>query len=187
MILTMAGLDHSGDPAPMAYMPLLNPYDFLTVFGLAVALYGLQPGKLMSRWLSDEQLRLARYGWEAAAFVLTTIAVVRGVHHFGGVPWNQYALSNSVAVQSSLTIYWAILGLSSMIVGVRRVKRRQWMIGAGLMLVVVAKLLLVDMGNSGTLARIISFLGVGSMLLVVGYFAPAPPKQMESNNDDGDE
>jgi len=186
-ILTMAGLDHSGDPAPMAYMPLLNPYDFLTVFGLAVALYGLQPGKLMSRWLSDEQLRLARYGWEAAAFVLTTIAVVRGVHHFGGVPWNQYALSNSVAVQSSLTIYWATLGLSSMIVGVRRVKRRQWMIGAGLMLVVVVKLLLVDMGNSGTLARIISFLGVGSMLLVVGYFAPAPPKQMESNNDDGDE
>ena len=55
------------------------------------------------------------------------------------------------------------------------------------MLLVVAKLFLVDMGNSGTLARIVSFLGVGAMLLVVGYFAPAPPKQIESNNDEGDE
>ena len=117
------------------------------LFGLAVALYGLQPGKLLSRWLADDQLRLARYAWEGAAFFLTTIAVVRGVHHLGGIAWNQQVLANSVAVQSSLTIYWAILGLGSMIVGVRRVKRRQWMMGAGLMLLVVAKLLLVDMGS----------------------------------------
>lgn len=177
-VLTLAGLDHPGTPALMAYVPLFNPYDFLTVFGLAVALYGLQPGKLMSRWLEEEKLRLAKYGWGAVAFFLTTIAVVRAVHHLGGVPWSQNALSNSVTVQSSLTIYWAILGLGSMIVGVRRVNRHQWMIGAGLMLLVVVKLWLVDMGNSGTLARIISFLGVGMMLLVVGYFAPAPPKQV---------
>ena len=184
IVLAMAGLNGPGDPAPMPYIPLFNPYDFLTMFGLAVALYGLLPGKLMSRWLADEQLRLARFAWEAAAFFLTTIAVVRGVHHFGGIAWNEHALASSVAVQSSLTIYWAILGLGSMIVGVRRVKRRQWMIGAGLMLLVVAKLMFVDMGSSGTLARVISFLGVGIMLLVVGYFAPAPPKQIDSEQGD---
>ena len=171
----------------MSYFPLFNPYDFLTLFGLGVALYGLQPGKLMSRWLDDDKLRIANYCWEAAAFILTTIAVVRAVHHIGGVPWSQHSLSNSVIVQSSLTIYWAVLGLSSMITGVRRINRRRWMMGAGLMLLVVAKLLLIDMGNSGTLARIVSFLGVGTMLLVVGYFAPAPPKQIDSSSDDGDE
>jgi len=186
-VLTLAGLDHPGDPAPLSYVPLFNPYDFLTLFGLGVALYGLQPGKLMSRWLDADKLRIAKYGWEAAAFFLTTIAVVRAVHHFGGVPWNQHSLANSVTVQSSLTIYWAILGLGSMITGVRGINRRRWMLGAGLMLLVVAKLLLIDMGNSGTLARIVSFLGVGTMLLVVGYFAPAPPKQIASKTDEGDE
>ena len=181
-ILAMAGLDHPGDPAPLPYIPLLNPYDFLTAFGLAVALYGIRPGKLMSRWLADDQLRIARLAWEAAAFFLTTIAVVRAVHHIGGVPWSQHALANSVTVQSSLTIYWAILGLGSMITGVRRINRRRWMMGGGLMLLVLAKLLLVDMGNSGTLAGIISFLSVGTMLLVVGYFAPAPPKQIDDES-----
>lgn len=74
-----------------------------------------------------------------------------------------------------------------MITGVRGVNRRRWMLGAGLMLLVVAKLLLIDMGNSGTLARIVSFLGVGAMLLVVGYFAPAPPKPSTGKDDEGDE
>jgi uncharacterized membrane protein len=54
------------------------------------------------------------------------------------------------------------------------------MSGAGLMIVVVLKLFLVDLGNTGTVARIISFLGVGVMLLVVGYFSPVPPRKSES-------
>ena len=44
------------------------------------------------------------------------------------------------------------------------------------MVIVVAKLFLVDLGNTGTLARVVSFLGVGLLLLVVGYFAPVPPR-----------
>ena len=35
---------------------------------------------------------------------------------------------------------------------------------------------LVDLGKTGTVARIISFLGVGGLLMVVGYFAPRPPR-----------
>jgi len=42
---------------------------------------------------------------------------------------------------------------------------------------VVIKLFIIDLGNTGTVARIISFLGVGALLLVVGYYAPAPPRQ----------
>jgi uncharacterized membrane protein len=44
------------------------------------------------------------------------------------------------------------------------------------MTVVVAKLFLVDLGNAGTLGRVVSFLGVGVLLLIVGYFAPVPPR-----------
>ena len=42
--------------------------------------------------------------------------------------------------------------------------------------VVVVKLFLVELGDSGSLTRIVSFLGVGLLLLVVGYFAPVPPR-----------
>ena len=116
-------------------------------------------------------------GWAVAAFMLSTIAVIRGVHNLGDIEWRHFGLMRTVAVQSSLSIYWAILGLGGMVWGARRANRPVWMIGTGLMALVVVKLFLIDLGNTGTVARIISFLGVGAMLLVVGYFAPAPPRQ----------
>ena len=41
--------------------------------------------------------------------------------------------------------------------------------------VVVGKLFLLDLANSGTVARIVSFLGVGGLLMIIGYVAPVPP------------
>ncbi|RQW89044.1 MAG: DUF2339 domain-containing protein, partial [Geobacter sp.] len=32
---------------------------------------------------------------------------------------------------------------------------------------------------TGTVARIVSFVGVGILLLVIGYFSPAPPQIRE--------
>ena len=76
----------------------------------------------------------------------------------------------------ALSIVWGIAGLAAMIVGARSRRRGVWLVGAALMSVVVAKLFLVDLGNTATLARVVSFLGVGVLLLVVGYFAPVPPR-----------
>jgi uncharacterized membrane protein len=53
-----------------------------------------------------------------------------------------------------------------------------WLIGAALIALVVAKLIFVELSNRGGLARIVSFIGVGVLLLVVGYFAPLPPKRL---------
>jgi uncharacterized membrane protein len=43
----------------------------------------------------------------------------------------------------------------------------------------MGKLFLLDLANSGTVARIVSFLGVGVLLLVIGYTAPVPPGDTE--------
>jgi uncharacterized membrane protein len=48
---------------------------------------------------------------------------------------------------------------------------------------VVGKLFLVDLSNTGTVARIVSFVGVGVMLLVIGYAAPVPPGAKEADSD----
>jgi uncharacterized membrane protein len=50
-----------------------------------------------------------------------------------------------------------------------------WIGGAGLLAVVVLKLLLVDLSGIGTVARIVSFMGVGGLMLLIGYLAPLPP------------
>jgi uncharacterized membrane protein len=172
-VVLVAGfcIDNPGNPAPLPYIPLLNPLDLLSIVAVALAWYGLR----QQAFLQSPQAWLA-----GTAFVLSTIAVVRVVYHTSELAWRANALMNSVGVQSTLSIYWAILGLGSMILGTRRANRSIWMSGAGLMIVVVLKLFLVDLGNTGTVARIISFHGVGVMLLVVGYFSPVPPRTSES-------
>ena len=177
LAVAAAGIDDPGNPLPLPYIPILNPFDVLTIVGLGVALHLIVTLKASSEWLNQEQFRLATILWSLAVFALSTIAVVRGVHHLGGVPWQQRVLASSVSVQSALSIYWAMLGFGGMIWGARHQNRWIWIAGTGLMALVVIKLFIIDLGNTGTVARIISFLGVGALLLVVGYYAPAPPRQ----------
>jgi uncharacterized membrane protein len=51
-----------------------------------------------------------------------------------------------------------------------------WMTGAGLMAAVVLKLFFIDLSNVGGVERIVSFIGVGLLMLVIGYFSPVPPR-----------
>ena len=79
-------------------------------------------------------------------------------------------------MQASLSIFWGVLGFAAMTVAARKSWRYVWIVGAALMIVVVAKLFLVDLSKIGTVARIASFLTVGALLLITGYLAPLPPR-----------
>ncbi len=68
------------------------------------------------------------------------------------------------------------MALALMIGGHMRSNRQLWLGGAALIGVVVIKLFFVELSNRGGMERIVSFIGVGILLLVVGYFAPLPPK-----------
>ena len=107
---------------------------------------------------------------------LLTMAVARAVHHWTGVPFDLEVLAESVAFQTSLSMVWSMTGLLGMVLGARSGRREIWIGGALLMAVVVVKLFLVELDNTGTVGRVVSFLGVGVLLLIVGYFAPVPPR-----------
>jgi uncharacterized membrane protein len=175
IIMAWLSLVFPGDPAPFSYIPILNP------LGLGMVLAGLT-AFLAMRWVQsgavkdDRWQRLPLAVFAPAFFVMTTAAIIRAVHHQAGVPWDFDALFDSVQVQTALSVYWGLLGFTCMIAGARKARRAVWLIGAGLMALVVVKLFLVDLGNSGTVERIVSFIGTGVLLLVVGYFAPVPPK-----------
>ena len=66
-----------------------------------------------------------------------------------------------------------------MVSGNRAADRTRWLVGASIMAVVVLKLFFVELGNSGGIERIVSFIVVGLLLLLVGWYAPVPPKDRD--------
>jgi uncharacterized membrane protein len=180
VLLTLLAIADPGDPAPLPYIPVLNPFDLAMLFSVLTVARVLQMSQKTSRvavgWLPGELLMPEKMLLAAAFSIMTTCALVRGVHHYTGVPWNGEALFDSIIVQTALSVYWGLLGFIGMIWGARSSRRSFWLTGVGFMVLVVIKLFIVDLGNTGTVARIISFIAIGGLLLVVGYFAPAPPK-----------
>nr|WP_315412203.1 DUF2339 domain-containing protein [uncultured Pseudomonas sp.] len=165
-----------GTANPLPYVPLLNPLDL----GLLFALLGVY---LWSRSAAPQRGPRAELIAQGVAgvslFAFFTALVMRTAHHWGGVPFHLDALLASMLVQAGLSIVWTLIALGLMIGGHLRHRREVWLIGAVLIAVVVAKLFFVELSNRGGLARIVSFIGVGGLLLVVGYFAPLPPKRAE--------
>ncbi|MCY1535798.1 hypothetical protein D9M68_712190 [compost metagenome] len=173
----LANIASDGGAEPLPYLPLLNPLEL----GLLIALLAI------FQWLRSalphlglEQVvrgQSAQLLAGISLFALLTATVLRTAHHWGGVPYQLDALFESMLVQAGLSIVWTLIALPLMIVGHLRARRELWLVGAALIGVVVAKLFFVELGNQGGLERIVSFIGVGVLLLIVGYFAPLPPRQ----------
>lgn len=182
--LCVAGLNlgTDGDPGPLAYLPLANPVDIASAFALLNGWQWMLALKTDAAVLDAAGLRRAQVLLGLVAFAISTIALLRGVHHLGEVPWDAQSLFDSVLVQAALSVYWGLLAFAGMIAGARSARRWLWLAGAVLMGAVVLKLFVIDLGNTGTVARIVSFIATGALLLVVGYFAPAPPRQTESQH-----
>lgn len=175
----LANAFSAGDAEPLAYLPLLNPLELGLLLGLG-ALYLWARFALVESGLSSPRApHLLQAVAGLSLFALLTVMVMRTAHHWGGVPWHSAALFDSMLVQAGLSIVWTLIALALMLFGHLRVRRELWLVGAALIAVVVAKLLFVELGNRGGLERIVSFIGVGVLLLVVGYFAPLPPRQAE--------
>jgi uncharacterized membrane protein len=62
-----------------------------------------------------------------------------------------------------------------MLTATRRASRGMWATGAVLLAVTIVKLFVVDLSRVGTIERIVSFVAVGLLTLVIGYFSPLPP------------
>ncbi len=175
----LAAVHSSGHTAPLPYIPLLNPTDLTLALALGSLVFwrrvllSAAPPPAGTGWVTG---RNALVALALLAFIVINTVWLRVAHHFFGVRWDASALFNSFVVQTGYAILWTLLALSMMVLAHRRAQRPLWLVGAGLLGVVVVKLLVIDLSNAGGAERIIAFIAVGVLMLVVGYFAPLPPK-----------
>lgn len=171
----------NGAARPLPHVPVLNPLDV----GVGIALVGvwrwfesaLARGALGARrWLAPAALGFAGFVWLNAI-------LIRGFHHYGGVPYHLQAWVHSLPVHTGITLLWTGTALALMWLAARRALRAPWVTGASLLAAVVLKLVLVDLSGSGTVTRIVSFIGVGLLMLVIGYVAPLPTKGVREASD----
>jgi len=171
-------LGSAGDPAWLPYLPLLNPLDICVALAMAsLALWwsGLEPAQRTALWNFDIRVLIAIAA--GIVFLWLNAALIRSLHHNWGAPITAYGITHSTFVQSALSIFWGVLGFAAMTTAAKQKWRYVWMVGVGLMGVVIAKLFFVDLSSIDTVARIASFLTVGLLLVITGYLAPLPPKR----------
>jgi len=183
--LTLAGwlwilavnLTQAGNPWPLPYLPFLNPIDAATLLILVTmaALY-LKIPSVFPAFTDELRQPVVRAAFGATIFIWLNAILLRTIHHWAGVEFTPVALFASQLVQTSIAIFWSLTALVIMTIATRRSLRTFWLAGAILLGMVVAKLFLVDLASHGTVARIVSFVAVGILLLVIGWFAPVPPR-----------
>ena len=115
------------------------------------------------------------------AFVWLNSLVAHAVHFYGDVRYLPEPLFHSAVFQASISIVWTLTAFSIMGLATRIGHRKFWFIGGSLLAAVVLKLFIIDLADIGTIARIVSFMTVGILMLVIGYISPLPPKSSEES------
>jgi uncharacterized membrane protein len=162
----------SGQQWGLPYVPVINPLDITLLLVGLFAYWDTQ-----RRWARPQPLAVSVLLGLAGFWSLTGL-VLRTLHQWVQTPLWTGGAWQSDTVQTTLTIVWTLLavlltGVASR--GSLTNSRSVWLAGIVLLGVVVAKLLLVDLSNVGAVARVISFIGAGLMMLLIGYIAPLPP------------
>lgn len=171
----------SSPSAPLPYLPVLNPLDLTQALMLVVLIR-------IRQWLKSEETnalsvldpRAIVVGIALVGFAWLNAVLLRTLHLWVGIPYELEAMMQSTLAQSALSLLWAFTALATMLVATRARARLLWLTGASLLSVVVIKLFLVDLSSIGTIDRIVSFIGVGLLMLVIGYFSPLPPAAQEA-------
>lgn len=100
------GLVEKGDPAPLPYMPLLNPLEVLLVTILAGTTIALSEDAMPPRVQRARSILLA-----LAALALLDSTCLRGIQQFTGVPWMAVELMRSGLAQGAIMFTWMVFGL----------------------------------------------------------------------------
>ena len=167
-----------GDATPLPYVPLLNPLEIAQAFGV-IAVYAWWIRARSAGYAPPSVAPHVASALAAVSFLALNAVVARIVHFYLGVPFAIVTLIESASFQAGISVLWALTALSLMTLASRRAARPLWVAGAGLLGALVVKLFVADLSQVGAVARIVSFLVTGVLILIIGYVAPVPPKEQK--------
>lgn len=156
------------------YAPLLNPSDLAHFAVILLIGYAFKEGLGFTHRL-DLKVKQCVLGF--MVFVWINLILVRSLHHYLLIPYQWNYLWDSATVHMALSILWTLCALLCMNIARRIHYRSLWVAGAILLGLVLVKLFTKDLSSSGTLARVVSFMAVGGLILVIGYLSPIPPRE----------
>ncbi len=163
-------------PGSEHYIPLLNALDLLQFGIVGVALWWLNR---LTYPLDRTTKRVLWGGAALTGLVVLSAVFARAVHLYRETPYTLHGLWHDLYFQSGISILWSIVAIVTMLLSKRLTNRTLWSAGFGLLGVIVLKLFFVELAGSGTIERIVSFIVVGLLLLLIGYFVPIPPEEKE--------
>ncbi len=178
---SVLALKSPADSNPLPWLPLINPAELIQAMVLVTLIrftFLLPEQRMTTAQKRGRYALIARF-----TFIWLNFMLLRAIHHWGGLPWSGN-LWHEPLTQTCLSIFWTLTGLSLTIVATKKQVRRLWITGAVLLTIVVVKLFLFDLHSHDSMERIISFITVGALLMLIGYFAPLPPKVQELENND---
>jgi len=166
--------------APLPYFPIANAIDLahLAFFAACVRLL------LLTRFDLPHLHNPMTIVLGALVFIWLSAVLLRSMHHYAAVPFDLSIMLVNVKIQTALSILWTIIGMLAMLIAARKSLRPLWIAGAVLISVVLVKMFFIDLGASGTVERIVSFLVVGGLLVAMGYFSPIPDRIQENKGDE---
>ncbi|OVE81604.1 hypothetical protein BVY03_03110 [bacterium K02(2017)] len=167
---------NTGLVAPIPYFPILNPIDLTILFVfLATIFWLLQVYQKEFIKFSVNGITKLNFALAFLVFIWINAILIRTIHQWAGVAFDWNSLYESLLVQMSLSIYWCLIGMVTMIYATRKSWRVIWISGAVLLGIVVLKLIFIDYANRGNLEPTISTIVIGLLFVITGYFSPIPP------------
>jgi hypothetical protein len=164
---------HSGRSEAMHYIPLFNLYELVAIAALLALFRALRNTEVGSHYSNEQQSKIVG----CLSFIFANSILSRILVNYFGAEFDLGFAWHSAIAATTYSIVWTLTALVAMWIASRKMTRGLWLVGAALLAVVAGKLILIDLSKVGSLARIVSFIGVGVLMLVVGYVAPLPSNE----------
>jgi uncharacterized membrane protein len=168
---------HSGQSGAMHYIPLFNLYELVAIAALLAMFRALRNTEVGSHYSNEQQSKIVG----GLSFIFANSILSRILVNYFGAEFDLGFAWHSAIAATTYSIVWTLTALVAMWIASRKMTRGLWLVGAALLVVVAGKLILIDLSKVGSLARIVSFIGVGVLMLVVGYVAPLPSNESKKS------
>lgn len=175
LLLLQSVFGCSGELGVFAKLPILNPLDLASIALLVLGFWWLWQNQ---NWLWPNNKTIPWYYWSPLSilslFWLSAV-LMRTLHQWLHIPWAIMPMMQSTIVQSSLSLLWGLTALAIIIWARYYRVRGLWFAGIALLGLVFVKLLFIDLYQINTLGKVVTFIILGVLMLITGYFSPEPP------------